>query len=164
MSYEPRRQHEFECPNKRVGYCHASTRRQRAGLGGFRLTAHRSPLTAAALRTRLEVVRPGAGAEPGDAGTDRRDHRAGRGERGRQIHADAAGHRADAADPRPRDRPRDRRLGLAARRLVGYCPDVDAFYEDMSGREFVRHDGPAVRLRPPRGAAADRGGAASASA
>jgi ABC-2 type transport system ATP-binding protein len=25
-----------------------------------------------------------------------------------------------------------------ARRLVGYCPDVDAFYEDMSGRKFVR--------------------------
>jgi ABC-2 type transport system ATP-binding protein len=24
-----------------------------------------------------------------------------------------------------------------ARRLVGYCPDLDAFYEDMSGREFV---------------------------
>jgi ABC-2 type transport system ATP-binding protein len=24
-----------------------------------------------------------------------------------------------------------------ARRLVGYCPDVDAFYEDMSGRRFV---------------------------
>ena len=25
-----------------------------------------------------------------------------------------------------------------ARRLVGYCPDVDAFYEDMTGRNFVR--------------------------
>ena len=25
-----------------------------------------------------------------------------------------------------------------ARRLVGYCPDADAFYEDLSGREFVR--------------------------
>ncbi len=25
-----------------------------------------------------------------------------------------------------------------ARRLVGYCPDVDAFYEDLSGRRFVR--------------------------
>jgi ABC-2 type transport system ATP-binding protein len=25
-----------------------------------------------------------------------------------------------------------------ARRLVGYCPDIDAFYEDMSGRAFVR--------------------------
>src|SRR6188768_701858 len=24
-----------------------------------------------------------------------------------------------------------------SRRLVGYCPDVDAFYEDMSGRRFV---------------------------
>src|SRR3954468_8087115 len=24
-----------------------------------------------------------------------------------------------------------------ARRLVGYCPDVDAFYEEMSGRKFV---------------------------
>ena len=24
-----------------------------------------------------------------------------------------------------------------ARRLVGYCPDVDAFYEDLSGRKFV---------------------------
>jgi ABC-2 type transport system ATP-binding protein len=24
-----------------------------------------------------------------------------------------------------------------ARRLVGFCPDVDAFYEDMPGREFV---------------------------
>jgi ABC-2 type transport system ATP-binding protein len=24
-----------------------------------------------------------------------------------------------------------------AQRLVGYCPDVDAFYEDMSGRRFV---------------------------
>src|SRR5688572_11745918 len=24
-----------------------------------------------------------------------------------------------------------------ARRLVGYCPDADAFYEDMSGRGFV---------------------------
>lgn len=24
-----------------------------------------------------------------------------------------------------------------ARRLVGYCPDVDAFYEDLSGRSFV---------------------------
>jgi len=25
-----------------------------------------------------------------------------------------------------------------ARRLVGYCPDVDAFYEDLPGRSFVR--------------------------
>ncbi|HXD88458.1 MAG TPA: ABC transporter ATP-binding protein [Urbifossiella sp.] len=25
-----------------------------------------------------------------------------------------------------------------ARRLVGYCPDVDAFYEDLTGRKFVR--------------------------
>jgi ABC-2 type transport system ATP-binding protein len=25
----------------------------------------------------------------------------------------------------------------AAKRLVGYCPDVDAFYEEMSGRQFV---------------------------
>ncbi len=25
-----------------------------------------------------------------------------------------------------------------ARRLVGYCPDVDVFYEDMTGRQFVR--------------------------
>lgn len=25
-----------------------------------------------------------------------------------------------------------------ARRLVGYCPDADTFYEDLSGREFVR--------------------------
>ena len=25
-----------------------------------------------------------------------------------------------------------------ARRYVGYCPDTDAFYEEMSGREFVR--------------------------
>jgi ABC-2 type transport system ATP-binding protein len=25
-----------------------------------------------------------------------------------------------------------------ARRLVGYCPDVDSFYEDLSGRNFVR--------------------------
>ena len=24
-----------------------------------------------------------------------------------------------------------------ARRLVGYCPDVDAFYEDLSGRKYV---------------------------
>jgi ABC-2 type transport system ATP-binding protein len=27
--------------------------------------------------------------------------------------------------------------GEAGRRLVGYCPDVDAFYEEMSGRQFV---------------------------
>ncbi len=26
----------------------------------------------------------------------------------------------------------------AAKRHIGYCPDVDAFYEEMSGREFVR--------------------------
>ncbi|HZN34813.1 MAG TPA: ABC transporter ATP-binding protein [Pirellulaceae bacterium] len=26
----------------------------------------------------------------------------------------------------------------AARRHIGYCPDVDAFYEEMSGRAFVR--------------------------
>jgi ABC-2 type transport system ATP-binding protein len=26
----------------------------------------------------------------------------------------------------------------AAKRRVGYCPDADAFYEEMSGREFVR--------------------------
>lgn len=26
----------------------------------------------------------------------------------------------------------------AARRRIGYCPDVDAFYEEMNGREFVR--------------------------
>lgn len=25
----------------------------------------------------------------------------------------------------------------SARRLVGYCPDVDAFYEEMSGRQFI---------------------------
>jgi ABC-2 type transport system ATP-binding protein len=27
--------------------------------------------------------------------------------------------------------------GEPAKRLVGYCPDVDAFYEEMSGRQFV---------------------------
>jgi ABC-2 type transport system ATP-binding protein len=26
----------------------------------------------------------------------------------------------------------------AAKRFIGYCPDVDAFYEEMSGRTFVR--------------------------
>jgi ABC-2 type transport system ATP-binding protein len=26
----------------------------------------------------------------------------------------------------------------AAKSLIGYCPDVDAFYEEMSGRKFVR--------------------------
>jgi ABC-2 type transport system ATP-binding protein len=26
----------------------------------------------------------------------------------------------------------------AAKRLVGYCPEVDSFYEDLSGRQFVR--------------------------
>src|SRR5262245_15616514 len=26
----------------------------------------------------------------------------------------------------------------AAKRHVGYCPDVDTFYEEMSGRQFVR--------------------------
>src|SRR6516164_4120000 len=25
----------------------------------------------------------------------------------------------------------------AAKRCVGYCPEVDAFYEEMSGRQFV---------------------------
>ena len=30
-----------------------------------------------------------------------------------------------------------------AKRRVGYCPDVDAFYEEMSGREFVIDDGSA---------------------
>src|ERR1700747_316511 len=27
--------------------------------------------------------------------------------------------------------------GTAAKRHVGYCPEVDAFYEEMSGRRFV---------------------------
>lgn len=27
--------------------------------------------------------------------------------------------------------------GSAAKRHIGYCPDVDAFYEEMSGRQFV---------------------------
>src|SRR5947209_11778111 len=27
--------------------------------------------------------------------------------------------------------------GEPAKRLVGYCPDVDAFYEELSGRQFV---------------------------
>src|ERR671926_1091221 len=27
--------------------------------------------------------------------------------------------------------------GEPAKRLVGYCPDVDAFYEEMSGRQFL---------------------------
>ena len=42
----------------------------------------------------------------------------------------------------------------AARRLIGYCPDVDAFYEEMSGRAFVRemarlcgYSAPEVRRR-----------------
>jgi ABC-2 type transport system ATP-binding protein len=41
-----------------------------------------------------------------------------------------------------------------AKRLIGYCPDVDAFYEEMSGREFIRamahlcgYDGPEVLRR-----------------
>ena len=28
--------------------------------------------------------------------------------------------------------------GEAGKRQVGYCPDIDAFYEEMSGRQFVR--------------------------
>ncbi len=31
-----------------------------------------------------------------------------------------------------------RAWSAAAKRHIGYCPDVDAFYEEMSGREFVR--------------------------
>ena len=31
-----------------------------------------------------------------------------------------------------------RARSVSARRYVGYCPDVDAFYEEMSGRDFVR--------------------------
>jgi len=27
--------------------------------------------------------------------------------------------------------------GAAAKRFIGYCPEVDAFYEEMSGRQFV---------------------------
>ena len=65
-----------------------------------------SPLTtrraAPALRASLEVVRPGARAQPGDARTDRRHHRAGRRERGGQVHAPAPGERATQADARPR--------------------------------------------------------------
>ena len=34
-----------------------------------------------------------------------------------------------------------------AKRHVGYCPDVDAFYEEMSGREFVSTMARLVRLR-----------------
>jgi ABC-2 type transport system ATP-binding protein len=41
-----------------------------------------------------------------------------------------------------------------AKRLVGYCPEVDAFYEEMSGRQFIRalaglsgYSGRAARLR-----------------
>ena len=26
---------------------------------------------------------------------------------------------------------------IAAKRLLGYCPDVNSFYEEMTGREFV---------------------------
>ena len=37
--------------------------------------------------------------------------------------------------------------GEPGKRLVGYCPEVDAFYEEMSGRQFVDGDGSAVRLR-----------------
>ena len=29
-------------------------------------------------------------------------------------------------------------VSAAAKRHIGYCPDVDAFYEEMSGRRFVR--------------------------
>ena len=35
-----------------------------------------------------------------------------------------------------------------AKRHVGYCPELDTFYEEMSGRRFVADDGPAVRLFP----------------
>ncbi len=31
-----------------------------------------------------------------------------------------------------------RAWSAVAKRHIGYCPDVDAFYEEMSGREFVR--------------------------
>jgi ABC-2 type transport system ATP-binding protein len=31
-----------------------------------------------------------------------------------------------------------RAWSAAAKRHIGYCPDVDAFYEEMSGRQFVR--------------------------
>ena len=31
-----------------------------------------------------------------------------------------------------------RAWSASAKRYVGYCPDVDAFYEEMSGRDFVR--------------------------
>src|SRR5262249_3004205 len=27
--------------------------------------------------------------------------------------------------------------GAAAKRHIGYCPDIDSFYEEMSGRQFV---------------------------
>ena len=31
-----------------------------------------------------------------------------------------------------------RAWSASAKRTIGYCPDVDAFYEEMSGRDFVR--------------------------
>ena len=79
---------------------------------------------------------PVIGAQPGDARTARRHHRAGRGERGRQVHAAAPGDRRNSSRRSGRVTVRGhRRLGLARQgRLVGYCPDADAFYEDMSGR------------------------------
>jgi ABC-2 type transport system ATP-binding protein len=48
--------------------------------------------------------------------------------------------------------------GAAAKRHVGYCPEVDSFYEEMSGRQFV--EAMARLCGYPRGEARRRAGAA----
>jgi ABC-2 type transport system ATP-binding protein len=61
-----------------------------------------------------------------------------------QLRPDLGGVRVLGHDP----------WGEAGKRLVGYCPDADAFYEEMSGRQFVYamarlcgYDGGAARRR-----------------
>ncbi len=69
-----------------------------------------------------------------------RRHRAAGPQRGRQVHPAATGHRATPAQPGKRARPRATGAwnNPALMRHVGLCPEQDAFYEWMTGYDFVR--------------------------
>ena len=50
-----------------------------------------------------------------------------------------------------------RAWSAAAKRHLGYCPDVDAFYEEMSGQAFVRMIARLHGFSPARSPRADQG-------
>ena len=138
----------------------------RAGPGTAAAREPGNRKSARARRRRVEVVRPGQRPQQRHRVDSARHHRAARTERRRQVDVHEADDRSAEAEPGHDSRAGRADLGQPAAVFarIGFCPEQDAFYDRMTGLEWVTRAGAAqrpattARPTPPRSARIDRSG------